>query len=360
MAKRKVVCKTMKKILSLVIAAMLLVSCLAGCGKEDKGGVDTSSIPVSQGESTSDTAASDKTESDKTSSEDKTSSGESASDKISSLVNSMPTTSNKDETPVCKHTKTKAVSVSTGKYIIDASKLDVVVHNVVCADCSKVIKTENHVVDNNKCTLCSQSNFKMNTVNCVTANPTLDGDARLNDDGSVNYDVMLDTIWFDVMVGEYFTDEHHAKIPESVVYETLKKKFVITDTQFAALKAQGSYDFLLGGHTYDNGYFYFVDPAAGGPGLYSHTIVGYGDDKSGNFTLYINYTDGGADVEESERKHLYYYAVEYSYSGYSNLSVITGEYSVKKILGFAPVVDSMRVKAIKKLSTLPSDMIKVK
>ncbi len=356
MAKRKVVCKTMKKILSLVIAAMLLVSCLAGCGKEDKGSVDTSSIPVSQGESTS-SAASEEASSDESTS-DKTSSEGAASDKTSSLVNSMPATSSKDEAPVCKHTKTKAVSVSTGKHVIDSSKLDALVHNVVCESCNKVLKTENHSVKDGKCTLCAQSNLATKAVGFIDAGPALSGEAQINDDGSVDPDVMLGASWYSATKSEYAIDEWNYKIPEAAMLEAIKTKFEINDAQFEALKAQGSYNFFLGDHTYKDGFFNISWPAAGGPGSYTHTLVGYKDNGAGSLTLYVDYQNGGPEDDKIE--HAYYYAVEYKYSGYSNLTIITGEYNSKQIQGFSPVVDSLRVTAIKKLSTLPTDMIKVK
>lgn len=349
--------KIMKKIISLIVAAILLTCVFAGCGKEDTGKADTSSIPTSQGENTSSTA-SEETSSDESVS-DKTSSEGSNSDKTSSLVNSMPTTSNKEDAPAaCKHTKTKAVSVSTGKHIIDASKLDVLVHNVVCESCNKVLKTENHNVVNGKCTACSQSNFTPLQTGIVDAGPALSGKAQINDDGSVDYDVMLGTAWHQVATLENALDEWNYKIPEAQMLEAIRQKFVITDAQFTALKAQGSYDFFLGDHYYKDGYFYISWPAVGGPGSYTHEILGYKDNKSGSFTVYYDYKNGGPEDDKIE--HAFYYAVEYNYTGCSNLTIITGEYDIKQIYGFTPVVQSLRVKSIKKLSTLPSDITKAK
>lgn len=347
----------MKKIISLMLAAMLFTCLFAGCGKEDKDNLDTSSIPVSQGEETSSTASEEASSDDTVS--DKTSSEGAASDKTSSLVNSMPTTSNKEDTPAaCKHSKTKAVSVSTGKHVIDSSKLDALVHNVVCESCKKVLKTENHSVKDGKCTLCAQNNLATKAVGIIDAGPALSGEAQINDDGSVDPDVMLGAIWYDATEFKYAIDEWNFKVPEAAILEHIKTKFTITDAQFASLKAQGSYNFFLGDHTYKDGYFHISAPAAGGPGLYTHTVVGYKDNGAGNFTLYVDYQNGGPEHDVIE--HAYYYAVEYKYSGYSNLTVITGEYDIKQIQGFSPVVDSLRVTAINKLASLPSDITKVK
>ena len=150
-------------------------------------------------------------------------------------------------------------------------------------------------------------------------------------------------------------DEWHYKIPADAMLKEIRKKFVITDAQFEKLKAQGKYDFFMGTQTYENGYFHITDPAAGGPGEKTHEQVGYVDNKAGKFTVYYDYMDGGADVEEHE--HLAYYAVEYTYSGYSNLTIQKGEWC-KEITGFESVVDSLRVTSIKKISSLPANMTK--
>ena len=347
----------MKKIISLLLAAMLFTCLFAGCGKEDKDNLDTSSIPVSQGEETSSTASEEASSDDTVS--DKTSSEGAASDKTSSLVSSMPTTSNKEDTPAaCKHAKTKAVSVSTGKNIIDASKLDVLVHNVVCESCKKVLKTENHSVKDGKCTLCAQSNLTSIQKDIIDAGPTYEGYLKLNEDGSPAFEVMLKACWWSAVKPEYAVDDWNYKIPADAMLKAIREKFVISDEQFEKLKQQGKYHFLFDTHTYKDGYFYIISPAAGGPGEHTHKVVGYSDNKSGKFIVYYDYMSGGADVDEHE--HLEYYAVEYNYSGYSNLTIIIGEYDIKQIQGFSPVVDSLRVTAINKLSSLPSDIIKVK
>ena len=317
----------------------------------------------------SDDASANNTVSSDLSSSEKEASSETSSDnkKTDNTVSKNETedkkpeqTSSKENTPAaCSHTATRAVAISTGKNIIDSSKLDMVVHNVVCANCSEVIKTENHSVANGKCTVCNQDNFATKTVGYVDAGPTLRGDAEINDDGSVDYDIMLSSSWYSVSNG-YEVDEWNYKIPEDVILKAIKNKFSITDAQFEALKAQGEYDFFLGDHIYKNGYFEISWPAAGGPGNFTHNLVGYKDDNAGNFTIYIDYIKGGADVPENELEHLYYYAVEYTYSGYSNLSIVTNEYDGKEISGYTPVIDSLRVKAIKKLSALPTDITNVK
>lgn len=265
---------------------------------------------------------------------------------------------NEPEKPACNHPHKKIFPVSTGKNIIDSSKFDMVNHKVVCGHCNADLGLEAHDVKNGICRLCKQANFETKPTSIITATHTLNGDAKLNENGSVAYEIMLDSTWYSAAKLEYAIDEWNYKIPEAAILAAIRTKFVITDAQFEALKAQGEYEFFIDTHTYKDGYFYITDPAAGGPGSYTHIAAGYKDDKNGKFTVYIDYINGGADVEESEREHICYYAVEYQYKGYSNLSVTTGEY-YSSIAGYTPVVDSLRVVSMKKIANLPSDMVKI-
>lgn len=265
-------------------------------------------------------------------------------------------TSSKNE-PVkteCKHTKIKVVSANTGKNIIDSSKLDVFYHIKKCELCGKTVATEKHNVSGNKCTICGQSNFAIATKDCIDAEVADDNDfggAKIKADGSLDYSLVIESCWWDAD-GEYL-DMWHVKISEANMLKAIREKFVFSDADFAKLKQQKTYNCSLGTQTYENGYFNCADPAAGGPSDYSHTVIGYKDNKNGTFTVYYNYLKGGPDVEENERTHLYYYAVEYTYSGASNLSLVYDEYRYV-ISGFKPVVESLRVKSIKKVSDISS------
>lgn len=299
-------------------------------------------------------------EEDTTSSEassEANSSEDNSSKENSSTESEKPTVSNTvSEKPVCKHAKTKSEPVNTGKNIIDASKYDIINHKVICADCKAFVKYEAHKIADSKCTLCGQNNFNMKTVNIIIAGPTLEGDLKVNADGSPAFEVMLNTTWQSAITPEYTVDEFNYKIPAEAMLKAIRTKFVISDAQFEKLKAQGEYKFFLDTHTFKDGYFNIVWPAAGGPGEHTHKNVGYIDNKAGKFTVYYDYMSGGADVEEHE--HISYYAVEYKYSGYSNLSIQKAEWR-NNILGFESVVDSMRITSIKEISSLPANMTKI-
>ena len=88
---------------------------------------------------------------------------------------------------------------------------------------------------------------------------------------------------------------------------------------------------------------------------YTHNLIGYKDNKKGSFTIYYDYIKGGPDIEEAERVHQFYYAIEYTYSGASNLCVEKIDddgYIYYDINGWVPVVDSMRIKSIKKVTDI--------
>jgi len=150
-------------------------------------------------------------------------------------------------------------------------------------------------------------------------------------------------------------DDWMFEIPEAVFYNALKTKFVINDSLFAKLKAQGKYEFFWCNHSYSNGTFFIPYMAAGDVAEYTHQVLGYKDNKNGSFTVYYDYFEGGPDVEPSERVHKFYYAMEYTYSGASNLSiekVVENDYEYHKISGWKPVVDSLRIKSIKKVTDI--------
>lgn len=276
--------------------------------------------------------------------------------------NNIQDTSSKDNTssknePVntaCKHTKIKVVSAKTGNNTIDSSKLDVFYHIKKCELCGETVATEKHNVSGNKCTICGQANFATAKKDVISASVSDDNDfcaAKINADGSLDYSLVIECSWRDAD-GEAL-DMWNVKIPEAEMLKAIRQKFVFSDADFEKLKQQKTYNCSLGTQTYKDGYFYCADPAAGGPGDYSHDVIGYKDNKIGGFTVYFDYKKGGPDVEESEKTHLYYYAVEYTYSGASNLSMVYDEYR-HVVSGFKPVVESLRVKSIKKVSDISS------
>ena len=297
----------------------------------------------------------DTTSKEDTSSEDKTSS------KPTPQTDKHETP--KTEAPVCKHTKTSVISLSTGKNIIDGSKLDVINHAKVCDDCDKQIALEKHTVKDNKCTVCGQSNFAITNINVDTAGisggPSGHDGAEISGDGTPDFDFMMQegyfALGFDSLQKYLNEDTWFYEIPESVFYAALKTKFVVDDNIFAKLKAQGEYEFFWTKHSYSNGVFYIAYTACGDVPEYTHNLIGYTDNKNGTITVYYDYFEGGPDVEESERKHQYYYAVEYTYSGASNLAIIKkteNDYEYYVIEGWTPVVNSMRIKSIKKVTDI--------
>ncbi len=272
------------------------------------------------------------------------------------------TTSVPDENTACVHKNIKAKPVSTGKNIIDSSKYDMINHAKVCADCGERVQLEKHTVSGEKCTACGQNNFAQSNIYPMSAGVSgIDGlqKAEINDDGSISYNLIIESSWWGAN-GEAI-DMWNFKISEADMLKSIRTTFLMSDAEFEKLKQQGKYECSLGTQTYSDGYFYCADPAAGGPGDYSHEVIGY-KDSEGTFIIYYDYLKGGPDVEESEQVHQYYYAVEYTYSGASNLTiagVVEYGYESQRICGWKPVVESLRVKSIKKVTDI-SGINKVK
>ena len=319
----------------------------------DTSNTDTSS----ENESVSSSSSGDNTSESPSSKEDESASNESNDTSKGQESSESASASSKDEdsssetqAPDCKHKKTLAAPISTGENVIDSSKLDTVYHIKRCADCDKELELEKHDVKDSKCTICGQSNFEMTSAYLISASVSTKDTlavAKINDDGSLNYDLVIETCWWEAN-GEAL-DMWTFKISEAEMLKAIKAKFVMSNAEFKKLKSAGVYNCSLGEQTYSDGYFYCKDPAAGGPGSYSHIVKGYTDNKNGTFTVYYDYLEGGPDVEASERIHQYYYAVEYTYSGTSNLKINTEENS---IIGWKPVVESLRVKSIKKVKDI--------
>ena len=159
-------------------------------------------------------------------------------------------------------------------------------------------------------------------------------------------------------MNEYATDYGHVfTVPEKLILRNLRTKFAVTDSQFAALKKQAKYNFWFGTQTYADGYFKIVDPAAGGPGDYSHNMIGYKDNGKGTLQIYYDYVTGGVDVDE--HTHEFYYVVSYSYEGTCEIEMAKDEYDSTVISGWKPVIESLRVTSIKKVSDI-SGITKIK
>lgn len=283
-----------------------------------------------------------------------------------SEVNDSSITSNVESTvtekPVCKHTQVSVKSASTGSNIIDSSKLDVVNHIKSCADCGETLGTEKHTVKDGKCTVCGQSNLATTQVSLrdagISGGPSGHTGAEVSNDGTPDFDYMAQEGYFAIGYDElqkYLndkTDNWYFEIPESVYYDALKTKFVMSDSLFAKFKAQGKYEFFWCEHTYSNGYFYIPYMAVGDVASFTHNVMGY-KDNNGTFTVYYDYLEGGPDIEEAERVHQFYYVIEFAYSGASNLEVIKNvenDYTSYFINGWTPVVNSLRIKSIKKVT----------
>ena len=301
-------------------------------------------------------------EKDLTSSEEQTVSKENTGNNTSSKEDTT-TSKPQDEKPVCSHTNTDVKSISTGSNVIDSSKLDAVNHTKVCKDCGVQVSLEKHSVSNGKCTVCGQSNFAVTDLKI--GNAGISGGSsghcgvELNGDGTPDYDLMVqdgyDAISFD-SAQQYLDEETWVyKIPEAVFLEALKTKYVVDDALFARIKAQGKYNFYWHEHSYSNGIFFMAYVAAGDEPDFTHETLGYKDNGNGTFTVYYDYLEGGPSLDKSELVHKYYYAVEYSYSGASNLSVvkkIENDYEYYCINGWTPVVNTLRIKSIKKVTDI--------
>ena len=300
---------------------------------------------------------------DVTSSEEESTSSKEDTSSVASTPSKPENT--KPEKPVCKHSKTSAKSVSTGENIIDNSKLDVVNHSMICNDCGATVGTEKHTVKDDKCTACGQSNFATISVKTISAGISGGANghnsAEINSDGTLDFDFMVQEGYYAIgfeNLEKYLNDTDSNwmfEIPEAVFFDALKTKFVINDSLFAKLKAQGEYEFFWCKHSYSNGYFYIPYMAAGDVSDYTHNVIGYKDNKNGTFTVYYDYLQGGPDIEEAERVHQYYYAVEYIYNGASNLDivkVVENDYGYNTITGWKPVVESLRIKSIKKVTDI--------
>lgn len=344
------------KIFAFVMVVTLLF-CFCGCEKKNNESI--SDEPVSKIEQSVESDNADdntKTPSNtETSSDSETteSDTQTTSDSTSTPSDGNQNTSSDNKTSgqtPCKHSNTKFVSVSTGKNIIDSSKFDMINHAKICKDCSKQLGLEKHTVVNDKCTACSQSNFTISEVGAISAAVSENAEpfvAKINADGSLNYTLMLENVCWNAKNAQWL-DDWNVKVAEKDIYNALKSKFIISDSQFVALKQQGTYDFLLGTQKYTDGYFYFTDPAKGGYSAYYHNVIGYKDNNNGTFSVYYDYVTGD-DSPVSE--HIYYYAVTYTYSGASNLSVTDNE-GMYFIKGWKPVVDSLKVKSINKVNDI--------
>ncbi|MBQ2675993.1 MAG: hypothetical protein IJF54_01140 [Clostridia bacterium] len=271
--------------------------------------------------------------------------------------------------PVCKHTNVKFSTV-TGSNTIDSSKLDIINHKKVCADCGETIALEKHTVKNGKCAICGQSNF--NTSKITAKNAGVSGSdighvaVEINADGTPDFDYMMQEAYYSIgfdNLQKYLNEEDWMyEIPEADFYKALKSVFVIDDAMFAKLKAKAKYHFFWCDHTYSNGYFYIPYMAAGDVADYTHDLIGYKDDKKGTLTVYYDYLKGGADFEAADRVHQFYYAMEFTYSGASNFAISKVDdegYVYYELTGWTPVVKSLRIKSIKKVTDI-SGITKVK
>jgi len=280
-------------------------------------------------------------------------------------TSSQQTTSSTPAKPVCKHTKTTVKPTSTGNNIIDSSKLDVINHIKICSDCGKNIGLEKHTVVNGKCAACGQSNFAVEKITAdvvgITGAVGGNNSAEINSDGTPDYDFMVQEGYYAIgyeTLQKYLnteSDDWFYEVPESEFLKALKKKFIVDNNLFAKIKAQGEYKFFWSDHYYSNGIFYIAYTAMGDVADYTHNLIGFKDNKNGSFTIYYDYIKGGQDVEESERTHEYYYVIEYTYSGASNLwieKIDDDGYIYHEIKGWKPVVESMRIKSIKKVTDI--------
>ncbi len=144
---------------------------------------------------------------------------------------------------------------------------------------------------------------------------------------------------------EYYTD--YFTFPEAEVLKKMRETFVVSDSDFAAIKAYETYqssespDYA----TYQDGAFVLEisNGGWGGGDIYEHHPVGYtyangvlklcqeymlDEDYTGNFS------------------HVYFYEIEYTYSG-------TGEFKIENgaiVSTDKALIDSLRIRSIKKVT----------
>lgn len=146
-----------------------------------------------------------------------------------------------------------------------------------------------------------------------------------NDDGSLNFDVIArETIQFfddnKYLKSEMDGIEFNFEIPEKVIYEKAKAKFVITDKIWADFKAKGSYD-LEGPEkaTYKNGVFYYTryDSWGGGEPI-TYSFFNFYDNKKG--TIEITYQVTPAESNPYKMRVVYQYDTKYANAKYEKIN----------------------------------------
>lgn len=323
----------MKRILSFCSALLLLVTLSAGCGSDKADPTATTTAGDDTVTTTTLAVSADPTT---------TNSDKPAGTTASSSVTTKATTASS-----CNHAHTEIVSVNTGKHMIDSSKLDMLYHAVKCKDCQQQVRLEKHTVTAGKCTVCGQSNFEMAETGFIeTTYFDKDGTEQsgINDDGSFHYSAVLDDSYYLAELSKNKTDAGKYKIPEATMFDAINRVFVFSKSEFEKLKAQGTYTFLQGEQTYQDGYFYIDSSNDGGRYQYIKTPLGYTDDQKGTFTIYLDF------LKKDTSEHQFYYAITYRYEGTASNLYLQNTFGTTTIFGWEPLVSSLKVTAVKKVA----------
>ncbi len=159
-------------------------------------------------------------------------------------------------------------------------------------------------------------------VKCYTARcPSFMSDVYFNEDGSLNFGLLVEDAVHSIDYEKYFTHEdtermyRYYKIPEKVILQAMRKTYAVANSYFEKLKQQGSYNiFGPDDLSYADGFFTYGECTGGwgGGGTWSD-VIGYHDDKNGTLTVYHDFF--------MDAEHAYYLKTTYTYTGQGELAV---------------------------------------
>lgn len=326
----------MKKLWTLCAVLVLLTVLLTGCGT-DNGDTATTTTAADTAVTTTLAASADPTT---------TEAGKPAASTTVSTTATITANS-------CQHTRTEIAPAKTGNHVIDDSKQDMLVHAVKCKDCKQQVRLENHTVSGNTCSACGQANFALSETGFIEftyfdkAGTELIG---VTDNGTLNYEAILSASYYLANLSKNKTAPSTYKIPEAEMFDAINRVFVFSKGEFEKLKAQGTYVFLQAEQTYKDGYFYIDTSNDGGRYQYTKTVLGYTDDQKGTFTIYIDL------LNKATSTHQDYYAIAYRYTGTASNLYLYDLFGGVSIMGWEPLLSSLRVTAVKKVAAPDSAM----
>lgn len=177
----------------------------------------------------------------------------------------------------------------------------------------------------------------------------------LNADGTIDSRVIFNECFYIGDFNEYFDEDlFRYKIPEAAFLAVIRENFIFSDEQFAVLKQDFPFDSDEYDTYYKDGYFYIPGGGAGGfTPDYSHAIVG-SVSRPGELTIYVEY----ARIDGFHYETVSYYAITYEYEGDTVFTVFGHHDYGNHIADYNPdTVNSLRVKGVTELTSLPTDMV---